>query len=163
MRAELPALLTAALALAATHWALAGELCMQGNAVKVVVVDFWERPAEFQYYVVADWGGQVGRGSELALRQARGWLVIYILQPARQGGVYTESAAWRELAVVFAEGRVCASGFDECRGESGILTIVVYRDGITCRGAAVMAAAVAAMAAAAYAAVRWMRARRRGR
>jgi hypothetical protein len=142
---------------------LAGELCMQGNAAKVIVVDFWERPAEFQYYMLADWGGQVGRGSELALRQAQGWFVIYILQPARQGGVYIEAAAWRELAVVFIGGRVCVSGFDEYRGESGVLTVVVYRDGITYRGAAAAAATAAAAAAAAYAAVRWTRARRRGR
>jgi hypothetical protein len=154
MRAKALLLLTLAFAIGVS----AGELCRQGDAVKIVTVDFWEKPVEFQYYVHIGvhighsfWAG---RGLELNLRGINEWLVVSIPRQIQEGGVYMELAKWREVAVVFIDGKVCVSGFDDYRVENGTLKVILHRDGATYREAVAAGAAVAALTAAMYLAER---------
>jgi hypothetical protein len=132
----------------------AGELCRQGDAVKIVIVDFWGRPVEFHYYVHIGHSYWAGRGLELDLRGTYGWLVVSIPRQIQEGGVYMELARWREVAVVFIDGKICVSGFDDYRVENGMLKVILHRDGATYREAAAAGAAVAALTAAMYLAER---------
>jgi hypothetical protein len=132
----------------------AGELCRQGDAIKIVTVDFWEKPVEFHYYVHIGHSYWAGRGSELNLRGTYEWLVVSIPRQIQEGDVYMELAKWREVAVVFIDGKICVSGFDDYRVENGTLKVILHRDGATYREAATAGAAVAALAAAMYLAER---------
>lgn len=132
----------------------ASELCRQGDAVKIVTVDFWERPVEFRYNVHIGHSYWAGRGLELYLRGTYGWLVVSIPRQIQEGGVYMELAKWREVAVVFIDGKICVSGFDDYRVENGTLKVILHRDGVTYREAAIAGAAVAALTAAMYLAER---------
>jgi len=129
------------------------ELCRQGDAVKIVIVDFWERPVEFRYNVHIGHSYWAGRGLELSLRGTYEWLVVSIPRQIQEGGVYMELAK-REVAVVFIGGKVCVSGFDDYRVENGTLKVILYRDGATYREAATAGAAIAALTAAMYLAER---------
>jgi hypothetical protein len=150
MRAKALLLLTLAVAIGVS----AGELCRQGDAVKIVIVDFWERPVEFRYNVHIGHSYWAGRGLELNLRGTYEWLVVSIPRQIQEGGVYMELAKWREVAVVFIDGKICVSGFDDYRVENGTLKVILHRDGATYREAAAAGAAVAALTAAMYLAER---------
>ncbi len=150
MRAKALLLLTLAVAIGVS----AGELCRQGDAVKIVIVDFWERPVEFRYYVHIGHSYWAGRGLELNLRGTNEWLVVSIPRQIQEGGVYMELARWREVAVVFIDGKICVSGFDDYRVENGTLKVILHRDGATYREAVAAGAAVAALTAAMYLAER---------
>jgi hypothetical protein len=150
MRAEALLLLTLAVAIGVS----AGELCRQEDAVKIVIVDFWERPVEFRYYVRIGHSFWAGRGLELNLRGTYEWLVVSIPRQIQEGGVYMELAWWREVAVVFIDGKICVSGFDDYRVENGTLKVILHRDGATYREAVAAGAAVAALTAAMYLAER---------
>ena len=65
-----------------------------------------------------------------------------------------ELAWWREVAVVFIDGKICVSGFDDYRVENSTLKVILHRDGVTYREAAAAGAAVAALTAAMYLAER---------
>jgi hypothetical protein len=134
MRAKALLLLTLAVAIGVS----AGELCRQGDAVKIVTVDFWEKPVEFHYYVHIGHSYWAGRGLELNLRGTNEWLVVSIPRQIQEGGVYMELAKWREVAVVFIDGK----------------KVILHRDGATYREAATAGAAVAALTAAMYLAER---------
>ncbi len=149
MRAKALLLLTLAFAIGVS----AGELCRQEDAVKIVTVDFWERPVEFHYYVHIGHSYWAGRGSELNLRGTNEWLVVSIPRQIQEGGVYMELAK-REVAVVFIDGKICVSGFDDYRVENGTLKVILHRDGATYREVATAGAAVAALTAAMYLAER---------
>jgi hypothetical protein len=150
MRAKALLLLTSAVAIGVS----AGELCRQGDAVKIVIVDFWERPVEFRYNAHVGHSFWAGRGLELNLRGTNEWLVVSIPRQIQEGGVYMELARWREVAVVFIDGKICVSGFDDYRVENGTLKVILHRDGVTYREAAIAGAAVAALTAAMYLAER---------
>jgi hypothetical protein len=149
MRAKALLLLTLAVAIGVS----AGELCRQGDAVKIVTVDFWERPVEFHYYVHIGHSYWAGRGLELNLRGTYKWLVVSIPRQIQEGGVYMELVK-REVAVVFIDGKICVSGFDDYRVENGTLKVILHRDGVTYREAVAAGAAVAALTAAMYLAER---------
>lgn len=150
MRAKALLLLTLAVAIGVS----AGELCRPGDAIKIVIVDFWERLVEFHYYVHIGHSYWAGRGLELNLRGTNEWLVVSIHRQIQEGGVYMELAKWREVAVVFIDGKICVSGFDDYRVENGTLKVILYRDGATYRESATAGAAVAALTAAMYLAER---------
>ena len=150
MRAKALLLLTLAFAIGVS----AGELCRQGDAVKIVIVDFWERPVEFRYNVHIGHSFWAGRGLELNLHGTNEWLVVSIPRQIQEGGVYMELARWREVAVVFIDGKICVSGFDDYRVENGTLKAILHRDGATYREAVAAGAAVAALTAAMYLAER---------
>ncbi len=149
MRAKVLLLLTLAFAVGVS----AGELCRQVDAVKIVMVDFWGRSVEFHYYVHIGHSFWAGRGLELNLRGTHEWLVVSIPRQIQEGGVYMELAE-REVAVVFIDGKICVSGFDDYRVENGTLKVILHRDGATYREAAAAGAAVAALTAAMYLAER---------
>jgi hypothetical protein len=150
MRAKALLLLALAFAIGVS----AGELCRQGDAVKIVTVDFWGKPVEFHYYVHISHSYWAGRGLELNLRGTYEWLVVSIPRQIQEGGVYMELAKWREVAVVFIDRKICVSGFDDYRVENGTLKVILHRDGATYREAVAAGAAVAALTAAMYLAER---------
>ena len=80
MRAKALLLLTLAFAIGVS----AGELCRQGDAVKIVIVDFWERPVEFRYNVHIGHSFWAGRGLELNLRGTNEWLVVSTLGKSKR-------------------------------------------------------------------------------